>query len=261
MDVTHALKSAENSLRDFIIDVLSRKLGRNWENISGVTAERIEKWRERKSIEAKNNAAVAIEDRLIYYADFYDIYTILDKNWNGEIKHALGDKKEIDIFLKQLDKFRNSDAHRRELFPHQKALVIGISGEIRTRIIRYRNKMENIEDFFPKLESIRDNLGNSWIPGKPKVINTNSILKVGDTLEFVVAATDPEGLELTYHINPGGKKTTDNNLIYEVTNDNIGKESRLTIGMSSPREYHAVAGNACDDWVTFIYSVLPNNRT
>ena len=33
-------------------------------------------------------------------------------------------------------------------------------GEIRTRLIRYRSKLETSEDYFPKIESARDSLGN-----------------------------------------------------------------------------------------------------
>jgi hypothetical protein len=43
----------------------------------------------------------------------------------------------MDVFVSELGKLRDPDAHRRELLPHQKHLVYGIAGEVRTRITRY----------------------------------------------------------------------------------------------------------------------------
>jgi hypothetical protein len=76
MDVTQALRDAENSLRDFIAAVLSQSLGPNWVEQSGVSPERLAKWRERKVIEEKRQESGVVEERLIYYADFYDLKTI-----------------------------------------------------------------------------------------------------------------------------------------------------------------------------------------
>ena len=69
-----------------------------------------------------------MEERLIYYADFYDLKTILKKNWDTSFADALGDWKTFDVWLTELEKLRDPDAHRRELLPHQKSLIIGISG-------------------------------------------------------------------------------------------------------------------------------------
>lgn len=53
LDVTQALKDAENSLRDFIAFVLQGKLGKDWIENCGVSPERLEKWKERKITEEK----------------------------------------------------------------------------------------------------------------------------------------------------------------------------------------------------------------
>ena len=50
----------------------------------------------------------------MYYADFYDLRTIL-KKWAGEFSNALGDWKTIEVWLTELEKLRDPDAHRREL--------------------------------------------------------------------------------------------------------------------------------------------------
>jgi hypothetical protein len=198
MDVTQALKDAENALRDFIETFLREKYGLGWIDSIGVSPDRLEKWKERKETEAKRQQAGVVEERVLYYADFYDLSTILKKNWDG-FASVFGEWKTMEVWLKELERLRDPDAHRRELMPHQKHLVLGISGEIRNRIVRYRSKQEAAEDFFPRIESARDSLGNIWtagggMSGKPVILHP------GDVIEFIVTAFDPFGEELEYGI-------------------------------------------------------------
>jgi hypothetical protein len=81
MDITQTLKDTENALRDFIAFILQQKLGIEWIDKSGASKERIEIWKNRKGSEDKRQEAGVVEERLIYYADFYDLRTILQKNW------------------------------------------------------------------------------------------------------------------------------------------------------------------------------------
>jgi hypothetical protein len=200
MDITQALKDTENALRDFIAFILQQKLGTEWIDKSGVSQERIEIWKNRKDSEDKRQEAGAVEERLIYYADFYDLKTILHKNW-GEFAPALGDWKTMEVWLTEFEKLRDPDAHRRELLPHQKHLVLGISGEISNRIVRYRSKQETTEDCFPRIESIRDSLGNIWTLQKGlSELPTGKSLRVGDILDFVVTASDPLGETIEYSL-------------------------------------------------------------
>jgi hypothetical protein len=146
IDITQALKDTENALRDFISSVLQKKFGGNWVEQCGVSPERIKRWQERKVEEEKRQKFGVIEERLIYYADFYDLKTILKKHWVGEFSEGLGDWKTMEVWLDELGRLRDPEAHRRELLPHQKHLAVGIAGEIRTRIVRYRSKQETSED-------------------------------------------------------------------------------------------------------------------
>ena len=198
-DISQALRDAENALRDFIASELSRLFGASWEDGSGVSPERLAKWRERKAVEAKRQESGVVDERLIYYADFYDLRTILKKHWSEVFSSALGDWKTIDVYLAELEKLRDPDAHRRELLPHQKQLALGISGEIRTRIVRYRSKRDTSDDVFPRIESARDSLGNMWIPDNSGLdVWTKMTLRVGDQVQFVVTARDPEDAPLEY---------------------------------------------------------------
>ena len=255
MDVTQALKDTENLLRDFIAVVLQKSLGESWLDTCGVSGERINKWKERKTTEEKRQLSGVVEERLIYYADFYDLKTILKEHWSGEFSKALGDWKTMEVWLNELEKLRDPDAHRRELLPHQKNLILGISGEIRTRLIRYRSKQETSEDYYPRIESARDSLGNIYTFGHTDFINTNMCLRIGDVVEFVVTASDPLGANLQYSLSEEDNWQDSNVMALTIKKNHVRKDFKVLLRVRSPREYHA--NGYWDDSVCFAYEVLP----
>ena len=263
MDVTQALRDTENALRDFITGVLTQSQGLDWLDNSGVSVDRIEKWKERQVVERKRQETGVVDERLIYYADFYDLKTILKKHWQGEFSEALGEWKTLEVFLTELEKYRDPDAHRRELLPHQKDLISGIAGEIRTRLIRYRNKKETKEDCFPRIESARDSLGNLWTAqnGPSSIVHiavTKMKLRPGDVVDFVVTARDPEDLELEYGIQIGSddvKWQSNNNFSVTISQEMVAAHKIIRVFIKSPRPYHA--SGYFDDDVQFLYTILP----
>jgi hypothetical protein len=266
-EVSQALRDAENALRDFISHVLSGQFGSDWEVRSGVTAERIAKWRERKEAEGKRQATGALDERLIYYADFYDLRTILKKHW-AHFAPALGELRTLEVWLTELEGVRNPDAHRRELLPHQRDLVSGISGEIRTRIARYRSTLETRDSYYPRIEFAADNLGNSWKlgDGENRWVSTNTILRPGDMLELVVTATDPLGDDIEYlgtfqRGSPGHSSawSRESTFKFRVTEQHIGKLVFAQVEIRSRRKHHA--HESYDDNVMFSYEVLPPRRS
>lgn len=213
---------------------------------------------ERKTIEEKRQLSGVVEGRLIYYADFYDLRTILKKHWSGEFSKALGDWKTMEVWLSELEKLRDPDAHRRELLPHQKHLILGISDEIRTRLIRYRSKQETSEDYYPRIESARDSLGNIYTFGNAVSINTKMCLHIGDVIEFVVTASDPLGANLQYRfIEYDGKFNWQDSNVMALTIEkkDVRKDFSVSLLVRSPREYHANV--YYDDMVGFMYEILP----
>lgn len=114
MDVTQALRDTENTLRDFIAASLERSLGQDWLDRCGVTPERIAEWRDRKSVEQRRQEAGVVEERLLYYADLYDLKTILKKHWQGDFSEALGEWKRFEVLFDELARYRDPDAHRRD---------------------------------------------------------------------------------------------------------------------------------------------------
>ncbi len=261
MDATQALKDTENSLRDFIAFILSGNLGADWEQKCGVTEDRLNKWKERKESENKRQESGVRDERLIYYADFYDLKTILKKHW-GLFSSAFGDLKTFEVLLCELEKLRDPDAHRRELLPHQKNLILGVSGEIRTKIARYRSTQDTADSYYPRIEFAADNLGSSWKIGDGSMVSAGKKLRPGDILELVVTASDPleEPLQFQCTFNQGcpdfsGKWTKENSFTFEVKNNHVGKLVFAAISIRSGREFHASGTH--DDDVMFTYEVLP----
>jgi len=259
MDITQALKDTENALRDFITTCLTQQLGESWISKCGVTPERIKEWEKRKKVEEKRQEAGAVEERLLYYADFYDLKTILKKNWGTVFSIVFGDWKKMEVWLTEMEKLRDPDAHRRELLPHQKYLILGISGEIRTRLIKYRSKMETTEDFFPRIESARDNLGNIFTYGR-RLGKSQYNLRPGDSIDFVITASDPVGDNLQFamtltvhHHNPN--RQDENIFRLDINKEHVRQDFGVMIWLRSLREYHA--RGEYDDSVTFCYDVLP----
>lgn len=261
MDVSQALKDTENALRDFMTLMLSQKFGDQWHEHAGVSPERLKRWAERKRVEERRQQfSGTVEERLIYYADFYDLKTILKKHWS-EFAQALGEWKTMEVWLEQLEKLRDPEAHRRELLPHQQHLILGIAGEIRTRLVRYRSKLETSEDYYPRIESVRDNLGNLYVSGMLWDRRTGMRLRVGDFLEFVITATDPLGEPLQYKAIAGGNQRFDsgwqeeNVLAFTLTKAQVKKCLDVLLFIRSRREFHA--DQDYDDAQIFSYEVLP----
>jgi Swt1-like HEPN len=261
IDITQALKDTENCLRDFISEVMERKFGAEWPGKCGLPSDRIEKWKQRKTEEEKKQKFGTVDPRLIYYADFYDLKTILHKNWSGEFSDALGDWRKMEVWLDQLEDLRNPDAHRRELLPHQKHLALGIEGEIRGRLVRYRSKRETADDYFPRIESIRDNYGNVYGSGTTSIFDCATVLRPGDKLEFVITARDPLDEKLLYEFRPYSRVAEwieSNSHTYVVTAADVGAMFQFSLSIKTEREYHAM-GNY-DHSVMFIYKVLPAKK-
>lgn len=260
MDYSQALKDAENALRDFIDFVMTREYGSSWYAHAGLSHDRISACEVRQNVERSKSGTVVVDERLTYYMNFEDLKTIVDRNWDGEFRKAFGNKRRFDAYWDILADYRNPDAHRRELLPHQKALVEGLSGEVRTMITRYRSQLDELAGFFPRFESVRDNLGNIWVAGNcSKVIDANMVLRPGDVLELCATASDPFDCDLEYAFNleygvPHNWSTESSRTI-KVADENIGMNVYMVAHLRSIRAYHA--SHWSDDEVSFRYQVLP----
>lgn len=205
------------------------------------------------------------DPRIIYYSDFYDLQTLIKKNWNNGLSEVFGKQREIEVLLDILEEIRNPDAHRRELLPHQKNLAIGISGRIRTTITEYFSRMETGDSYYPRIECVQDTFGNSWTLGDQTLLVTGRRLRPGDVIEFSVSATDPLGealefafvavsIPLTYE----WKESGDFSIVLD--SSHVQNALSIQIAIRSKREFHAgidIVFGKVDDVVKFVYEVLP----
>jgi len=219
----------ENTLRRLIISFIGANDSSNYK----VSPDRIEKWKEKRDIELKKNKGILFENRLIYYSDFYDLKTIIDKNWET-FSPALNNKKRFEIFFKEVENYRNTVAHGRNLTLSQNLLLEGILIDIKNTITIYHNKNEMKNDFFIEVIKINDNLGNIWSKNQ----NWNKpVLRVGDEYELLIEANDPKDREIEYQIFTLADfkiKQKSNRFNFEVGNELVGKNTTLYVSASTP---------------------------
>lgn len=219
----------ENSIRQLLIKLIGSNDNSNYK----VTEDRISAWKDKREIERKKYKGTLIEDRIIYYSDFYDLKTIINKNWDI-FSGVFMDKKRFDVFFNEIEKFRNTLSHGREITSSQENLMNGIVGEIRNQITIYHNKNEMREDYFIQIVKISDNFGNSW-PGQSQRIT----LRVGDIYELIIDANDPKDREIHYMLSSIGGNIdvlpqTNNKISFEVTNQMITSSMSLLVKVFTP---------------------------
>lgn len=270
MDVSVALRRAENLIRDTLHQVLSQSIGPDWTNTCGVSNDRLEKWQERQLEEQKKKGQS--DPRLIYYADFYDLATVVRKSWSNGLSEIFLDLKETEVLLKILEGLRNPEAHRREFLPFEVQLASGISGRIRSQITRYYSRMETSESYYPRFEFAQDSIGNTYSIGQGKSITSQFKLRPGDQVQFKLVASDPMGEDVEYLVYPNsiqGVNAARNGELewsgggdfsFDIQPENVGKRFIFIAAVRSKREFRAelehVLGKI-DDKIVFEYEVLP----
>jgi len=255
MEIAREIKDTENALKEFVAAVLARHLGASWMDICGLEASRTDKWLKLKfEAETQKNPA-QVKELPVFYAPLKDIRDLINQHWEKEFYAVFGDNELMAAYLKILRNFRDPDIARRELFIFEKHLVLGVTGDIRNRIANHRSFMELGKAGFPRIESIKDNYGNVWTVGKPTRLKTPTSLRVGDVIEFVITAIDPEQGALQYRIM-GFKWESGNILRLPVEENLIGAETKINLTIKSVRKHHAYP-LGYDDRVVFQYRVLP----
>lgn len=181
----------ENLLRTLIIELLS-------DNISdyNISEERTKKWNEKKEIEIKKNNGLCYENRLIFYSDFYDLKTIISKNW-AKFLPVLQNKKRFDIFFDEIEGYRNNVMHGRNLLKSQEKILEGVLLDLKNQITIFHNKNDMQDDFFIRIIKVTDNLGNIW---KDTLDFNKPVLRSGDQYEVLVEAVDPKGREIKFEL-------------------------------------------------------------
>jgi hypothetical protein len=262
-DVAEAIRRVENVLRDLIEETLRGKYGDGWLAHLGVSEEQLTGWRGRQEEDRKRRGSEAAEERLLYYADLHDLGPALRKNWEL-FSPCLGDLKEIEVYLGRLDDLRNPQAHSRGLLPFEEHLILGIGGDIRQRVTVYRSKQSPESEFFARIESIRDSLGNVLVSSGSSrgTFGPGAVLRVGDEVIFSCSGWDPNGQPLEWSLDVGVAAhqrrvqgwSVNDSLIWPVSQEDIGR-SAVHIRMRSRGQYHTYGDS--DGFEVALYTVLP----
>jgi hypothetical protein len=257
----------ENSLRDLIEQLLRNEHGAGWTDHLGVTTERLAQWEERREVERKSRTAGVIEERILYYSDFTDLYVMIKKNWDL-FKPCFGDQTELRVYMEKLADFRNPDAHSRSLLPVEQQLVEGMTGELRQKITLFLSKGGGgpEPEHFARIEEVTDSFGNrsTGLASGGGVLYTGLILRPGDTVVFRAQAWDPQGLPLTWDLFFGASQTMVTlagaavEHEWAVTEADIGTENNFVrFALKSSRPYSRFSSPADDDACNFMLKVLP----
>lgn len=250
-NVSDALRDIENFLRDNIMFILKNSYDNKWEKHLGVSNDRMDEWNNRMEIERKRLKGNVIENRILYYADFYDLKTIIEKNWDI-FKKCFGEKKIIEHQLSQLESFRNPNAHNRDLLDYQKHLLLGYIGEIKNGIMSYRGDIEKKSTYFPELESINVN-GKSY---NYMIVILPEMYRVGEFLEVTVYVTVPNTQKISFKLD--NSEWTDDNHFKILIDDTQYGSAKKTIYYKSDADYHMLSQLNCDGFVEITYTVVPS---
>lgn len=239
----------ENTIRRLIISIL----GGEDKDVKKykVTENRINQWILKRNIEQKKNNGILFENRILFYSDFYDLETIIDKNWESFLP-VLNDKKRWLVFFKEVEKFRNTIAHGRQLIKSQEDLLSGIVMDLKNSMTIFHNKNNMKEDFFIEIIRITDNLGNSW--GKSIFERSERpILREGDEYEINIEANDPKDREIEYRLSALGSDfllvQKSNKFRFIITSNLIGRMVNILVHVRTPesdyKNEHAMDFTLC----------------
>jgi hypothetical protein len=233
-----AVREAEGALRELVRRILQAQRGDGWLDQSGLTDERLEILRSRRTEEGRRRLGQTADDDLLSYADLSDLGRIIVKHWES-FSPVLGAKKTFDVFIDRLEALRNPDAHHRSLWPYEVDLVFGISGYLRQLVATSRASEDTLDQFWPRFESVTDNFGNKCI--WPTSFNlTGQIVHAGDELSFQVAAWTPAAKPLEFSVSVGniGRTavdwTTSHILGFRLLDDDIERAILIYIRLRQP---------------------------
>lgn len=258
MEAAAAINNLEVVLRDLIAQVLAAELGDEWITQCG-TAERIQKWRERREEEAKKRDGTMVEKRLIYFADFTDLAPIIKKHWDL-FQACLGEKKTFETYMGRLEDFRNAPMHSRALVDFEQRLIQGMTGEIRNKVTLFQTEANAADRHFPRIEFVRDSFGRSASTGD--TLPPDFTVHPGDEIIFECSGWDPEDRPLAWIIKIKGRQMAYEqegstcHVPWHVTDEHIGEGTFVEIQLMSDRQWHRT-GAGHDGNVYFRYAVLP----
>lgn len=219
----------------------------------------------RRAEESSRRKPVRVPESLLTYTHLYELRKCLEAISWSTLADSLGKKAEFDVLLNQVERYRNTVAHSRELLGHEASFLEGIAGIIRTRVTIHRSGMDIDSKHYPLIESVHDSFGNEADDLDPAQAwtseNTNLRLQVGDVVKFSCVGWDAQGRELTWTLEPmfGGSSSTaigtEVELSWTVVEGDVGARKMIAIRLKSSGKHHRHSGD--DQTVMFSYAVEP----
>lgn len=227
------IKLYENTLKQIIVDVL----GTSDETDYKIPNEVKDKWFEKRTFEKEKNDGFLFEKRIIFYADFFDLKTIIDKNWS-KFENLFKNKERFIVFFNEVNQLKNILNLGGTLTKSQEELLSGIVTDLKNSYTIFTNKKNKINDYFIRINSVSDNLGNNWHKensGK----NSKPVLTVGDEYELMIDANDPKDREIEYEVyHFAGSlrlKQNQNRFSIKISEDLIGANTILVVKAKTPK--------------------------
>jgi hypothetical protein len=256
MRPTEAINVVETVLRDLIREVI----GDAWQSDPSINLQKLE---ENKANEIGGRRGAIVSNDLLDFAEFLQVRSIIDNQWN-HFAQVLKNRDYFNQCMSRLGVFRNPSMHSRDLLPFEEALVIGMTGEIRNLVTKWRSTKGPDMKYYPEITLITDSLGNRLSSGQ----HTGSKLRPGQTISFKCIGTDPEGRELSWELRVtskggsmimlDGAKGDDVTLTWHVEEQHVRDGAYINIQMSSSGKYHR--DGEIDAQFTSRYDVLPPLR-
>jgi hypothetical protein len=263
LEPSAAIAIIETDLRRLVEVVLRSSEGPEWWD-KVLPPEAKKQLQERHDEEAKRRNPALVPSGLMAYTHLYQLTDIIKKRWQV-FSPALGTMRDFVVLMDKVEDFRNAPAHSRELLPHERALLAGIAGEIRTKVTVYLSQQSPDSKFYPVIELVRDSFGNESVPidsTDHDIVSTELQLKVGQDVQFECRGWDPQGRELTwtYTSNPlaRSKEIVKGNSIsftFRPNDNDVGVGCFVDITMASSGKYHR--HGKYDQQVSFHYQVEP----
>lgn len=251
-----AISAAEGSLRSLVAATLEPLFGPQWfETDSGLTDDRLAQIREWQTTDSKNRKGVVPTDDLLSFSTFPDLKKIIHRHW--EHFPVLQDQKTFDVYIEHLNTLRNAVMHGRELVHYERQLVLGISGELRNRVTRFMSTKGPHDEYFARIESVRDSFGNVVTP-KERICHTDLELRPGDEVTFECRGWDPQGNELNWYwsvMGRGNVPVEGNTFTWNVYDIEVAAIQHVFVQLVGGGAYHRYQTH--DGKVTFTYAVLP----
>ena len=226
-------KTYENTLKQVIISILGASDDIDY-NISNELKRR---WLEKRNHEKEKNDGFLFEKRILFYADFIDLRTIVEKNWNA-FEKVFKNKDRFFVFFDEVYQFKNTLNLGNSLTKSQEELLSGITADLKNSFTIFSNKNNNTNDYFIAINKVSDNLGTTWFSNNSDSPNKPT-LTVGDDYELLIEANDPKDREIEYEVyHFAGSlriKQESNRFIFKITADLIGLNTMLVVKAYTPK--------------------------